>query len=351
MRTRPRFNAGIILFLLFCTAPFLYAQKKAEEVPKGMVWIRGGEFTQGCDAIYARPEEQPAHTVKVSGFYMDVTEVTNEQFAQFVHATGYITTAERAPTMGEIMSQLPPGTPQPDSALLVPGSMVFKMSDSRLRSDDYTQWWFWVPGASWQHPEGPGSDIVGKEHHPVVQVSWDDALAYASWAGKRLPTEAEWEFAAKGGLKNKKFSWGDEEPEGKKQRANIWHGSFPDSNSADDGYVLTAPVRSYPPNGFGLYDMAGNVWEWCNDWFDDEYYKSLSEKVSVDPQGSDHSYDRAEPYTTKRIQKGGSFLCHISYCERYRPSARQQSTHDSGMSHVGFRCVMSKDASDKNRVK
>ena len=348
MKTISHRIAGVILLLIFCSTPFLYAQsKKGKSVPKGMVWIQGGEFTQGSNEVYARPEEQPAHKVKVSGFFIDITEVTNAQFAEFVNATGYVTTAERAPTMDEIMSQLPPGTPQPDSALLVPGSMVFKMSDTRLLSDDYRQWWFWVPGASWRYPEGPDSDIAGKEQHPVVQVSWDDAVAYAKWAGKRLPTEAEWEFAARGGLKNKKFAWGDEEPEGKKQRANIWHGSFPDSNSADDGYIRTAPVKSYPPNGFGLYDMAGNVWEWCSDWFDDEYYKSLAGKVTVDPQGSDHSFDRAEPYTTKRIQKGGSFLCHISYCERYRPSARQQSTHDSGMSHVGFRCVMSVDSESK----
>lgn len=335
----------LVLILVLSTATCLYAQSKKQQsasAPQRMIWIQGGEFTQGSNAIYARSEEQPAHTVKVSGFYIDITEVTNAQFAQFVNATGYVTTAERAPTMDEIMSQLPPDTPQPDSALLVPGSMVFKMSDTRLLSDDYRQWWFWVPGANWRHPEGPGSDINGKEQHPVVQVSWDDAVAYCKWAGKRLPTEAEWEYAARGGLKNKKFVWGDEEPEGKKQLANIWHGSFPDSNSADDGYIRTAPVKSYPPNGFGLYDMAGNVWEWCSDWFDDEYYKSLAGKTTVDPQGSDHSYDRAEPYTPKRIQKGGSFLCHISYCERYRPSARQQSTHDSGMSHVGFRCVMSK---------
>jgi formylglycine-generating enzyme required for sulfatase activity len=270
-----------------------------------------------------------------------VSEVTNAQFMEFVKSSGYITTAERPPTMDEIMSQLPPGTPQPDSSVLVAGSLVFKSTDLKDVSSDITQWWFWVPGANWRQPDGPGTNIIGKEQHPVVHVSWDDAVAYATWAGKRLPTEAEWEYAARGGLTDKKFVWGDQEPEGKKQHANIWHGSFPDSNSADDGYIYTAPVKSYPPNGYGIYDMAGNVWEWCSDWYDNEYFASLAGKVTVDPQGSDHSYDREEPYAKKRIQKGGSFLCHVSYCERYRPSARQASTHDSGMSHVGFRCVSS----------
>lgn len=307
-----------------------------------MILIPGGEFIQGSDEIYARPEEHPAHKVKVSGFYMDITEVTNAQFAEFVKATGYITTAERAPTVEEIMSQLPPGSERVDSSLLVPGSLVFKQPTSEVPLNDISAWWFWVPGANWQHPEGPGSDIKERENHPVVQVSWDDAAAYAKWAGKRLPTEAEWEYAARGGLVNKKFTWGDEEPEGKLQHANIWHGSFPDSNTLDDGYLRTAPVKSYPPNGYDLYDMAGNVWEWCSDWFDDHYYQTLKDKVSIDPKGPDKSYDSHEPYAAKRVQKGGSFMCHITYCERYRPSARQASSHDTGMSHVGFRCVMTK---------
>lgn len=309
--------------------------------PDGMVWVPGGEFTMGTNWEHAWPEEQPAHQVRVPGFWMDATEVTNAEFAEFVKATGYKTTAERAPTLEEIMKQSPPGTPPPDPALLVPGAVVFTPPDQAVPLDSVANWWSWTPGANWQHPEGPESNIVGRENHPVVHVSWDDAAAYAQWAGKQLPTEAEWEFAARGGLEQKRFGWGDEPPsDSKPPLANIWQGRFPDNNTKQDGFVRTAPVKSFPPNAYGLYDMAGNVWEWCNDWYQrDLYAKRAKQGVIDNPQGPDEGLDAYNQHQPQRAQRGGSFLCHISYCERYRPSARHGNSPDTGMSHVGFRCV------------
>lgn len=295
----------------------------------------------GSDHALAWPDEKPPHQVRVDGFYMDATEVTNTEFRRFVDATGYVTTAEKPPSLDEIMKQLPPGTPPPDKKKLVAGSMVFQKTPGPVNTLDFGQWWHWVPGASWKHPEGPDSNLEGKENHPVVHVSWDDANAYAKWAGKRLPTEAEWEFAARGGLASKPFTWGDAKLGANGQwQCNIWQGEFPHKNSAEDGFERTAPVKSFLPNGYGLYDMAGNVWEWCNDWYDRDLHKSRATvKLTVNPTGPAKTNDPQHPFEPRRVQKGGSFLCNDSYCSRYRPSARHGCSPDTGMSHVGFRCV------------
>jgi formylglycine-generating enzyme required for sulfatase activity len=308
-----------------------------------MVWVPGGEFTMGTDADVGWADEKPAHRVRVSGFWMDATEVTNAQFRAFVEATGYVTTAERAPTAEEILRNSPPGTPPPKPEDLVAGSMVFTPPEAVANLRDFSQWWKWVPGASWKHPEGPGSTLEGRDDHPVVHVSWDDATAYAAWAGKRLPTEAEWEFAARGGLDDKRFTWGDDAPDaGGTWRANIWQGEFPKRNTAADGFERTAPVGTYPANGYGLHDMAGNVWEWCADWYDRGLHRQRTGRPAVaDPKGPESSNDPHRPWESQRVQKGGSFLCHESYCLRYRPSARHGNSPDTGMSHVGFRCVTS----------
>jgi formylglycine-generating enzyme required for sulfatase activity len=315
----------------------------ANEDPDGMVWIPGGEFTMGSDAPDAFQVEKPAHRVRVDGFWMDKTEVTNAQFAEFVDATGYATTAEIAPTLEEIMSQVPQGTPPPPPEMLVPGALVFTPPDHAVPTDNYRRWWAWVPKADWRHPEGPGSSIEGREDHPVVHVSWDDAVAYAQWAGKRLPTEAEWEFAARGGLDSKPYVWGDERPTDEIIHANIWQGRFPDTNTHQDGFERTAPVASFERNSFGLYDVSGNVWEWCNDWFRPDMHAraKLEGGVSDNPQGPAKSFDPSEPDSPKRVLKGGSFLCSDSYCSAYRPSGRRGQSIDTGMSHIGFRCVIS----------
>ena len=313
--------------------------------PPGMVWIPGGEFTMGTDSDLGWADEKPAHRVSVDGFWMDETEVTNAQFRAFVENTGFVTTAEKPPDVAQIMKQMPPGTRRPAKERLVPGSLVFTPPGGRVSLKDFSRWWRWTPGASWQHPEGPGSGIEGKDDHPVVHVSWDDAVAYAKWAGRRLPTEAEWEFAARGGLEGKPYVWGDEKPgAGGKWQANLWQGEFPHHNTAADGHEGTAPVRSFAPNGHGLYDMAGNVWEWCGDWYRRDLYRTRAGRGAVaNPTGPERSLDPACPFTPQRVQRGGSFLCNDSYCSRYRPSARHGCSPDTGMSHVGFRCVMAPD--------
>jgi formylglycine-generating enzyme required for sulfatase activity len=313
--------------------------------PPGMVWVRGGEFIMGADSSLGWADEKPAHRVRVDAFWMDETEVTNAQFRAFVDATGYVTTAESAPDLTEILRQLPPGTPAPPREMLVAGSLVFRPTAGPVDTRDFSQWWHWTPGACWRHPEGPGSSIDGKDDHPVVHVSWDDAVAYAKWAGKRLPSEAEWELAARGGLDSKPYVWGDDTPgAGGKWQCNIWQGSFPYHNTAADGNERTAPVKSYAPNGYGLYDMAGNVWEWCADWYDRELYHRRADQAEiVNPSGPERTIDPRRPFMPQRVQRGGSFLCNDSYCSRYRPSARHACSPDTGMSHVGFRCVRSKE--------
>jgi formylglycine-generating enzyme required for sulfatase activity len=308
--------------------------------PPGMVWAPGGEFTMGTDADLGRPEEKPAHRARVDGFWIDETEVTNAAFRRFVEATGYVTTAEKPPVAEEILAQLPPGTPPPPAERLVPGSLVFRPTAGPVDTSDFSQWWHWVPGASWQHPEGPASNLTDRDDHPVVHISWDDAVAYARWAGKRLPTEAEWEFAARGGLEGQPYVWGEERPIDTGPRANLWQGEFPHRNTAADGFPRTAPVRSFAPNGYGLYDMSGNVWEWCADWYQRDLYRTRSLRgVVANPQGPESGLDARRSFGPQRAQRGGSFLCNDSYCSRYRPSARHGGSPDTGMSHVGFRCV------------
>jgi formylglycine-generating enzyme required for sulfatase activity len=346
-----------------------------------MVWVAGGTFRMGADNDQALPDEYPKHLVTVSGFWIDRTEVTNAEFAAFVRATGYVTTAERKPDWNELKKQLPPGTPMPDASLLVPASLVFSSPDHPVDLNDYSVWWEWKKGASWRHPHGPGSSVVGKGNYPVVHVSWYDAVAYCKWAHKRLPTEAEWEYAARGGLVDKVYPWGNEQPASAgapgaaatgssgsprsvaagtsgsampaaagssgsarpaavgPARGNFWEGHFPDKNTAADGFYYSAPVGSFAPNGYGLVDMAGNVWEWCADYYRSDYYRSLGAGPVVNPRGPSSSYDPDEPYARKRVIRGGSFLCNESYCTGYRVSRRMKSTEDSGMEHVGFRAV------------
>jgi formylglycine-generating enzyme len=305
----------------------------------GMVLIPGGTFEMGGDNKQASPDEYPKHKVKVSSFYMDITEVTNAQFKNFVEATGYMTTAERKPDWDELKKSVPPGTPKPPDSVLVAASLVFNPSDGPVDLNDYAQWWSWEKGADWKHPEGKGSSIKGKDNYPVVQVSWDDAMAYCKWYGKRLPTEAEWEFAARGWLSNNIYPWGNEHVNAGKPKANSWEGKFPYQNEQKDGFIKIAFVKSYAPNGYGLYDMAGNVWEWCSDWYHANYYETLQDKVTINPKGPQRSYDPQEPYTQKRSLRGGSFLCNDGYCSGYRVARRMKSSPDTGLEHTGFRCV------------
>jgi formylglycine-generating enzyme required for sulfatase activity len=266
--------------------------------------------------------------------------VTNAQFRAFVEATGYVTTAERVPEWEELKKQLPPGTPRPPDSVLVASSLVFTQPTRPVFLHDPGGWWQWTPGANWRHPEGLGSSIRGRDDWPVVHVSRDDAVAYARWAGKRLPTEAEWEFAARGGRGGTTYPWGAEPVETGKPKANTWQGRFPDANTARDGHPGTAPVKSFPPNAYGLYDMAGNVWEWCSDWYRPDAYGHAAESgEAVNPPGPASSFDPDEPTVPKRVQRGGSYRCHDSYCSSYRSSARMKASPDTGLSHSGFRCV------------
>lgn len=305
----------------------------------GMVWIKGGEYAMGSADKEGRPDEYPQHQVQVDGFWMDQTEVTNAQFRQFVEATGYVTTAEKIPNWEELKKQFPPGTPKPDETVLVAASLVFTPTSQVVSLNNASQWWSWKKGANWRHPEGPGSTIEGKDNYPVVHVSWDDANAFAKWAGKRIPTEAEWEFAARGGLINQPFCWGSEEVNKGKPKANTWQGQFPYKNNSWDGFIGLAPVKSFAPNGYALYDMAGNVWEWCSDWYRPDYYQHCVGELSINPLGPSSSYDPQEPDAPKRIVRGGSFLCNASYCSGYRTSARMKSPPDTGLENTGFRCV------------
>lgn len=312
--------------------------------PSGMVWIPGGEFTMGSDNKDSKPDEKPPHQVKIDGFWMDATPVTNRQFKEFVDATGYVTTAEKAPTLAEIMNQVPPGTPEPPSEFLVAASLVFKPSNRPIPLNNAHAWWEWKAGANWKHPLGPESTIEGKEDHPVVQVSWDDAQAYAKWAGKKLPTEAEWEFAAYGGRKDISFVWGNDKFSEETPQANIWHGVFPYKSTKPDGYIGTTSVTTFKSNPYGLYDMSGNVWQWCSDLYHIDYYREEAKKgISTNPTGARTSFDPQEPYATKRVHRGGSFLCHDSYCKGYRIAARMKTCPDTSLNHLGFRCMMTSD--------
>src|SRR5580698_3801452 len=311
------------------------------KTPQGMVWISGGEFSMGAQdppgmddvGMKATVDSRPVHRVYVDGFFMDKTDMTNAEFEKFAKATGYVTVAERKPRAEDY-----PGAP-PEN--LVAGSVVFAPPDHPVPLDDYFQWWTYVKGANWRHPLGPQSSIVGKDDYPVVHIAYEDAQAYAKWAGKRLPTEAEWEFAARGGLAGKPFVWGDEfRPHGK-WMANTFEGHFPNKNTGDDGYLSTSPVAKFPPNGYGLYDMAGNVWQWTSDWYRPDYYKQLAEHdgVARNPQGPDSAYDPSEPGHAKKTQRGGSFLCTDQYCSRYMVGTRGKGDVDTGTNLLGFRCV------------
>lgn len=300
--------------------------------PNEMAWIPAGSFWMGNES--GQSDEKPVHKVNLDGFWMDKTEVTNEQFDRFVRATGYITVAEKPPRAEDY-----PGV---DPAMLVAGSIVFAEPTEEISSEDlknpamHMLLWKYAHGANWRHPEGKDSTIQGREKHPVVHICWEDAMAYCQWAGKRLPTEAEWEYAARGGLDQKHFVWGDELLPAGKWNANIWQGKFPLENQLADGFRATGPVGTYSANAYGLFDMAGNVWEWCSDWYTPDYYSQSPDK---NPPGPTTSFDPNEPGVMKKVTRGGSFLCHESYCIGYRPSSRMKTSPDTGLSHTGFRCV------------
>jgi formylglycine-generating enzyme required for sulfatase activity len=301
-----------------------------------MGWIEGGEFRMGDERFY--PEERPVHRVVVDGFWIDEHPVTNREFARFVAETGFVTFAERPPDA----SLYPEASPEQ----LVPGSIVFRQPAHRVGLDDWRRWWEWVPGASWRRPDGPSSSVDGLEDHPVVHVAHEDAEAYARWAGKQLPTEAQWEYAARGGREGAIYAWGDDAEPAGRPMANTWQGEFPWQNLERDGYARTSPVGSFPPNGYGLLDVTGNVWEWTVDWFTSRHPPDATSPCCVprnprvsSPQSS--SFDVLQPGADipRRVIKGGSHLCAPNYCLRYRPAARQAEPIDSTTSHIGFRCV------------
>lgn len=309
-----------------------------EDLPSGMVQIPGGTFRMGSDRHY--PEERPAHRVTVDAFWIDKTLVTNRDFKAFVRATGHVTVAEVVPDAKDYPGALP--------HMLYAGSLVFSPPAQEVALDDWSQWWTFMRGANWRRPYGPISTVNGLDNHPVVHVAYADALAYAHWAGKDLPTEAEWEFAARGGLEGAEFAWGDELAPGGRHLANTWQGKFPNQNLCDDGYLRTSPVKAFPPNGYGLYDMIGNVWEWTHDFYVPRHEADAAKACCIpeNPQGAreQDSYDPCQPQIKipRKVLKGGSHLCAPNYCRRYRPAARHAEPVDTSACHVGFRCVVRK---------
>ena len=345
------FNTPLLFFSLVVLVMISSCKQTNEvddtqyNIPKvsGMVWIPGGTYDMGASDgdRMALLHEKPKHTVKVEGFYMDQTEVTNAEFSEFVEATTYVTTAEHPVDWELVKSQLPPGTPKPHDSLLRPGSLLFKKTKESVPNlYDFSQWWRWSIGANWKEPEGKGSSIKGKDNHPVVHVSYEDALAYCNWAGRRLPTEAEWEFAARGGKRDKIYFWGNLTDK-LSSYVNSWEGEFPVENTQADGFEKTAPVKTYPPNGYGLYEISGNVWEWTSDWYNVNYYNDcLSNGVTDNPKGSKKAYNPNNPYIDERVIRGGSFLCNASYCASYRVSSRMATDTNTSLEHLGFRTVM-----------
>jgi formylglycine-generating enzyme len=323
------------------------------KVPEGMVWIPGGKFSMGAQeprhvnevGMHAIMDSRPIHRVYVDAFYMDKTDVTNQEFAVFVKATGYITVAERTPRLEDYPDARPEN--------LVAGSVVFSPPDHPVPLTNHYVWWNYIHGANWRHPLGPNSDLKGKEKDPVVQVAYEDAVAYAKWAGKRLPTEAEWEFAARGGLTGKPFVWGDEFRPNGKWMANTHQGQFPVQDTGEDGYAGIAPVAQFEPNGYGLYDMAGNVWQWTSDWYRPDYYSQLAAAggVARNPEGPDSPYDPSEPTEKKKVHRGGSFLCTDQYCSRYIVGTRSKGEISTGTNHLGFRCVMTREQWQASRAR
>ena len=336
---------GLLPFYFFCCLPLLLftcSSPKSDKVnlekKNGMLLIPSGMLDMGGDNDQADANEYPKHQVSVKSFWIDETEVTNAQFAKFIEATEYKTVAERPVDWESMKVELPPGTPKPADSLLQAGALVFQATDQPVSLQNPGLWWQWTIGANWRHPEGPQSSIAQKMDHPVVQIAWEDAAAYAKWASKRLPTEVEWEWAARGGRKNAIYPWGDENVNDGSPKANFWQGFFPYQNQLKDGFFTTAPVKSYPPNGYGLYDMAGNVWEWCADWLDVNYYEK-QEATQANTPGPTSANNPAMPFQAEKVIRGGSFLCNDDYCSGYRNARRMGSSTDTGLNHTGFRCV------------
>jgi formylglycine-generating enzyme required for sulfatase activity len=346
----------LLTYLLFIFTIFItiYSCKKEKsnattvkgtselKTPENMIWVAGKTFLQGAKNTdkFAMPREKPAHKVTVDGFYIDITEVTNKQYSKFVEATKYITIAERKIDWEEMKTMLPANTPKPHDSILQPGSLIFnKNVNVAVNMNNYQQWWAWKIGANWKHPEGPNSTIEGKDDYPVVHIALEDALAYCKWSNRRLPTEAEWESAAQGTNSDAIFTWGNNKTI-LNSNANTWQGTFPTKNDSKDGFKFISPIKSYPSNSIGLYDMTGNVWELTSDLFNVNYYKSLDiSKPLLNPKGANKSYSPSNPYQKENVMKGGSFLCHDSYCASYRISARMGVALDSGSDHMGFRTV------------
>ncbi len=307
---------------------------------EGMRLIPGGTFEMGGSGKLAKRDEFPLHQVSLESFWIDEHEVTNAEFRAFVQATDYVTTAEQDISAEEIRKQLPPGAEMPPAELLKASSAVFSQPAFQQGARyTFLDWWSMTPGANWKHPQGPASSILGKDDFPVVHVSWYDAQAYAKWAGKRLPTEAEWEYAARGGLAANTYPWGNEPIESGAPKANFWQGQFPVENENTDGFERQSPVASFASNSYGLFDMAGNVWEWTSDWYHATHYENRAGKTSINPKGPERSYDPENPAAQAKVMRGGSFLCNDSYCAGYRVSARMKSSPDTALEHTGFRCV------------
>ena len=336
----------VFLFIISCGPETKSADINKVKTPDGMVWVAGKTFLQGAKTTdsYAMPREKPAHRVTVDGFFIDISEVTNKQFKTFVDATNYVTIAEREIDWEELKKQLPEGTLKPHDSILQPGSLIFnKNVNAVVNMNNYGQWWAWKIGANWKHPEGPDSTINGKDNFPVVHIALEDAVAYCKWAHRRLPTEAEWEAAAQGTNSDAIFTWGNN-PAILDSNANTWQGVFPTRNESKDGFEFISPVKSYPANSIGLYDMAGNVWEITSDLFNVDYYNELDiSKPILNPKGASKSYSKSNPYQTEHVMKGGSFLCHDSYCASFRISAKMGVAIDSGSDHVGFRTVATQE--------